>query len=378
MSSVVDGVGAAVEGGFLASTVEPRHGGAVPITDGHTAESACLNCGTRLQDEYCGRCGQHSHVHRTLGAFGHDLLHGVLHLDSKIWRTLPKLIFNPGELTRRYIRGERARFISPLALFLFSVFLMFAVMNFLGSLLDKVDSPPRMADTVDYQRKVTENEAKLRRLQRERAAVAGRGVSTGTLDSELRKTELTQRILIDLVGGDDEVFKQTKIDRDARAYQADRAAGRAFAGREADSADGTFDAAYKTAKKNPKLLLYKMRTNAYKFSWALILISVPFVALLFLWRRRPVYDHAVFVTYSIAAMSILTILGSLLIIAGVLPGIVFMAALLFVPWHMYRQIRGGYELRRFSALWRTLLLLIFANVALIVFSIGLLMLGVLG
>ena len=54
-------------------------------------------------------------------------LHGVLHFEGKIWRTLPLLAWKPGELTRRYIDGERARFVSPIALFLFSVFLMFAV-----------------------------------------------------------------------------------------------------------------------------------------------------------------------------------------------------------------------------------------------------------
>ena len=59
-------------------------------------------------------------------AFGHDLVHGVLHLDGKIWRTLPLLAWRPGELTRRYVDGERAKFVSPMAMFLFSVFLMFA------------------------------------------------------------------------------------------------------------------------------------------------------------------------------------------------------------------------------------------------------------
>ena len=39
------------------------------------------------------------------------------------------LAWRPGELTRRYIDGQRARFISPIALFLFCVFLMFAALG---------------------------------------------------------------------------------------------------------------------------------------------------------------------------------------------------------------------------------------------------------
>ena len=81
----------------------------------------------RSTGPYCHQCGQPAHVHRSLAAFWHDLAHGVLHFDGKIWRTLPLLAWRPGELTRRYIEGERARFVSPMALFLFSVFLMFAV-----------------------------------------------------------------------------------------------------------------------------------------------------------------------------------------------------------------------------------------------------------
>ena len=52
------------------------------------------------------------------------------------------------------------------------------------------------------------------------------------------------------------------------------------------------DAAIRKAAENPGLLAYKLQANAYKFSWALIPISVPFVWLLFLWRRQyRAYDH---------------------------------------------------------------------------------------
>ena len=36
-------------------------------------------------------------------------LHGVLHFEGKIWHTLPLLAWRPGELTRRYIDGQRAQ-----------------------------------------------------------------------------------------------------------------------------------------------------------------------------------------------------------------------------------------------------------------------------
>src|SRR5688572_30126181 len=143
--SDLEAVGDAATGAVLASTVEPKTG-----ADGHTRENNCLNCGAELTGDYCHACGQRAHVHRTLHAFWHDLLHGVLHLDGKIWRTLPLLAWRPGELTRRYVEGERARFVSPLALFLFSVFLMFALFSALGDPLIGVgdDAPDDIAAEV--------------------------------------------------------------------------------------------------------------------------------------------------------------------------------------------------------------------------------------
>ena len=61
-------------------------------------------------------------------------------------------------------------------------------------------------------------------------------------------------------------------------------------------------------KKNPGLMLYKLQANGYKFSWLLIPLSIPFVWLLFPFSRRfGLYDHTVFVTYSLCFMTLLGI-----------------------------------------------------------------------
>jgi hypothetical protein len=142
------------------------------------------------------------------------------------------------------------------------------------------------------------------------------------------------------------------------------------------------DDAIERAEKNPSLLFYKIQNNAYKFSWALIPLSVPFLWLLFLHRRRyweyTVYDHTVFVTYSIAFMSLAAVTLALLRPLGVGEAIAGLAITLVPPIHMYRQLRGAYQLSRWSAIWRTLLLLNFSFVAAGLFFTLLLTLGVLG
>jgi len=91
MVSGIEGAGDAITGGLIAAAVEPATGDAAAARDGN-----CLNCGAELAGPYCHRCGQPGHVHRTLAAFWHDLLHGVLHFEGKMWRTLPLLAWKPG------------------------------------------------------------------------------------------------------------------------------------------------------------------------------------------------------------------------------------------------------------------------------------------
>ena len=336
--------------------------------DGHTTERNCLNCGTRLAGDYCHACGQRAHVHRTLGAFWHDIAHSVLHFDGKVWRTLPLLAWKPGELTRRYIHGERARFVSPIALFLFSVFLMFAVFSLIGGPVAS-DSDPR-GSLRSQQEALADQKLEIRELEaeRERLRAAGRPVDAVDRQITARKAaiELGQRI-VDEAGGKTQVTAEpTEAGRDARITFT-------------PTGIGAIDAGIAKAQANPELLGYKLQNNAYKFSWALIPISTPFVWLLFLHRRRyrrfGAYDHAVFVTYSIAFMSLGLIAFSLLRAVGVPEDPIVLAMLAIAPVHIYRQLRGAYDLGRKSALWRTAALIAFAVIVTMLFLVLLLAVG---
>src|SRR3546814_4474542 len=68
-------------------------------------------------------------------------------------------------------------------------------------------------------------------------------------------------------------------------------------------------------------------------------------------------DHAIFVIYSLDFMTLLVIALSLLGAIGLGSDLIAFAAMLLPPIHIYKQLRGAYELRRFSALWRTFVLL---------------------
>ena len=338
MGGEFEAIGDAVTGGLLAHAVEPRAGEAG--ADGHTHERNCLNCGTPLRGPYCSACGQKAHIHRSVRAFFQDFLIGMLNFEGKIWRTLPMLAWRPGEMTRRYIAGERARFISPVALYLFTVFAMFAVLNLTGAL----NSAPGKHVQDSLKTGIADDQKALAKLEAERKIAVAAGKKVDDLDRRIagEKADIadTQKVLTG----------KGLVDVDGK-----------------DETPGWIRPFIKNARDNPELVSMKVQEAASKYSWLLIPLSVPFMWLLFPLRRRyNTYDHTVFVTYSLSFMMMLVIAGSLLVAAGMSGW----AGLLFFvpPFHMYRHLKQSYELGRFSAIMRTMALVTFAFIAAALFA----------
>ena len=344
--SDINALGDAAGSAMIARTIEPVATGVG--ADGHTHEANCLNCGAPLAGDFCSACGQHSHVHRTVRAFFHDLIHGVFHLEGKTWRTVPLLVLHPGQLTRRYIDGQRASFVSPMALFLFTVFLMFATLstNFSGPTVQS-GMGTQISVAAKNQKALVES------LRKARVEKIARHEPIEKLDGQIASESADLKVI--------------EAVRDRRVSQVTT---------KLTEVPGWLTAAVTKARENPDLTLYKMRNSAYKYSWALIPISVPFLWLLFPFNRRfRMYDHIVFVTYSISFMMMLVIGGSLLAMAGV-GGIVGLLTLV-PPVHLYVQLKGTYGLTRLGALWRTVALTTFAFVAVVIFALAMVALGVL-
>lgn len=355
MAGEGEAIGDLVSGGLFARATQPR--AAAHAHDSH-ADHPCLNCGAALDGPFCRECGQEGHVHRTAGAIFHDLIHGVLHLEGRFWATLPMLALKPGELTRRYIAGERRKFVSPMSFFLFSVFTMFAALSILGI------APPADLGNPGLQGV---------------AAVEGARKDTIQAIKEARE---------DIADPDSSPERVAKAKRELASQQADlkrlEGAEKIFGGGKSQEETvhtgwARLDYGIEKAKKNPGLALYKLQANSYKFSWLLIPLSVPFVWVLFFWwRDAGAYDHAVFVTYSLAFMSllfiILTIMGSLGVSMAVLGTIGT-----FVPViHLYRQLRGAYRLGRVNAVIRTGLLLVNIQIVITLFVLAVVGLGLVG
>lgn len=365
----MDALGTAVEGGMIAKALEDESYGAALGKDGN-----CLNCGAIVPGNYCGNCGQPLHVHRSIGAFWHDILHGVLHFEGKFWRTLPLLAWRPGDLTRRYIHGERARFISPMALFLFSVFMMFAVFSFLGDPFsaadaDAVDGNERAAIITEAEQLDGQIDAKTAQLPQ------AQGAKKAELEDDIRNLQKARNMMANMVG-QEPPYPHVKLSDDSGANQPD---GEGNINTGSPEADRWLKQVVKKVTANPDLLLYKLKANGYKFAWLLVPLSLPFVWLTLIGRRgHHFYDHAVFTTYSISFMSLLFITCAVLAAIGVPINLWGLLLFLYPPFHMYRQMRHAYAMSRFEALVRTFFLLLFTVISLSLFFVILLGLGILG
>ncbi|WP_374584244.1 DUF3667 domain-containing protein [Pseudoduganella sp.] len=410
MGLEVEAAGDLLTAGLVAKEVEGNAG-----RGGEHAHSApCANCGTPVNGNYCGHCGQKGHLHKSVLHLGEELIHGLLHFDTKGWRTLPLLVARPGELTRRYIDGQRTRFVSPLALFLFMMFFMFFVFSltmgtssgpttvtdgndgkakFEEKMNDKIadqkaliaefeeelkQAAPGSPQEAKFKRKLAEAQKKLDGLHS--AMSAGKVAMSGT-------TKFTESLKPDAKKEAEPLDNAKKAEVAANAVKAATTPGLVEeilreaelevtpeSGKVGEKGTTYSDIAWinkavKHAVENPELAKYKLKNAAYKYSFLLVPISMPFLWLMFFWRRGiSMYDHAVFSLYSLSFMSLLfTVVATLSYFefGG-------WAASLFAfvpPVHMFLQLRGTYALSRFGAFWRTCMLLIMSFIVLTMYAL---------
>jgi hypothetical protein len=343
MNLDLDSGGALATAALVAHEIEPKQDAGRHAGDA-AHHGPCANCGAQLTGPYCHNCGQSAHVHHSLLHLGEEFLHGLLHFDAKAWRTLPLLVVQPGRLTRNYIEGKRTRYVSPLALFLFMVFLMFFVVS---SVLHAphIGAFPNAKNNIEQD--VAKAKVKLAAAEAKLAAAraAGQNVTIAATGVEVARASVrdTEEAMAMVSGGDDGLEKVMKkiSEKDVKV----------------ETASARTDSAIRFALANPQFSLYKLKNAASKYSFMLVPISLPFLWLMFFWKRGiTMYDHAVFALYGLSFMALLVIVASLMSAVGLSSATTYLL-LLAPPFHMFIQLRGAYRLSAASALWRTVVLL---------------------
>ncbi|MCH8619257.1 DUF3667 domain-containing protein [Undibacterium sp. TS12] len=333
----------------------------------HQEHHQCANCKVELQGAYCHNCGQSAHIHRSLLHLIEELLHGLFHFETKAWRTIPALIFRPGKLTRDYIEGQRTRYVSPLALFLFLIFLMFFVFSFTGN--DPFNSISDHPTTkVGISKALQENREKLAALQIERGKLLPEDSKAENLDDDINdlKTEIqTLETVLAHVDDKNNVPTSTKTDEDNTGVNTlTKKLDQKLSEKSAISSYPAIEKKVRHALKTPELTLYKIKSNSSKFAFLLMPISLPFLWLLFIFKRKyGMFDHAVFSLYSLCFMSLLLMSSAILNYSGFTATAALMVVFM-APLHMFMQLRSAYQLGIAASLWRTVALLMVAGCSL--------------
>ena len=130
---------------------------------------------------------------------------------------------------------------------------------------------------------------------------------------------------------------------------------------------------------NPPLFYNHLQEAASRWGFLLVPLSLPFIAFLFLFKKRiTLYDHTVF---ALNSLSFASLLFALMLAAAPVewlhwaPGLAIGVGL---PVHTFFHVGGAYKLKLWSAFWRTWFLLIFATIVLICFLLTVLFIGLAG
>ncbi len=299
------------------------------LSDGERAQ-VCADCGNAVTDRYCAACGQNAAVNRSLRTVRHELAHGVFHVESKGWKTLVQLALRPGVLTRRYIAGQRTRYLSPVTMFFTSAFLMFFAFGFIGITANR--------DRQTAIRQIAE-------CQAIGGAIAGSASQPAPVDPTLvvRRYQPTLRWLV-------------------------------------RNAPLPLQRGVCTALQSPKSFVTRVQQKAYKLGFLLVPLSLPVLWLMFLFRPDTrMYDHAVFALYSISFMSLLAVIASALWAIGITASAPYVVLIGVFPLvHMYRHLKQSYLLSDWQTAWRTVVLAAAAVASLALFVSVMLVFGLLG
>jgi len=406
MVGEIEAAGAAITAGLAGSVIDgkdPAHAVA-----GH---GVCANCGAMIEGKFCANCGQPSHIHRSLLHMLEELLHGMFHFDTRAWRMVPYILFRPGTLTRNYVRGKRANYISPLAMYLLAIFAMFFVFSLIGGSNVGVMTPQRHLEAAqklaDAEAKnLAQHEAKVQRLLERALSASAEDKAGADADAREAQKDLAEtQAAFKNARAALEAKKAADAEAAHRDPLADKPSPTAAVGAkvdgsgafEAQAGETVYDAIRRAAKQgqiniktgwayldrqiqekaaNPELFVYELQNTAYKYSFLLVPISLPFMWLMFAWKRGlTLFDHAVFILYSLSFVSLLMIILSLVSRIPGLPGWGWPLLVLGIPVHNYFQLKGAYALGWFSALWRTILLQFVSLSCLIVFLLTIVLVG---
>ena len=327
----------------------------------------CANCETPLQGTYCHTCGQLAEdFHRSSWHLLVEAVESLLHLDGRLFKTLPDLVRGPGQLTRDYLEGKRAWQVQPFRMFL----VILLIVLFVGHLATK--SAEHKAEALGGQHNTTDavvpGSAPAADLEKARAEIQA--------DPDMSPAEKAAALAA--TRGDWAAFG---------AHMAEKSAETAAAAAPTATTEGhgsTDTAAPENVRVNSKVLesddprlqgfkhWAEARVKAVQDDperFALIMeiwlhrvailalpVSALMLSLLFIFNRRYfVFDHLIF---SMHSLSFQMLLATLILLLSMVVGSVAWWLILIMPVHLYVHMKGAYQRSALGTVVRMIVLFV--------------------
>ncbi|WP_035568511.1 DUF3667 domain-containing protein [Hyphomonas adhaerens] len=328
----------------------------------------CRNCGAVVTERYCSRCGQlASNFHRPFFGLVASSLADTFALDSRLWRSVPLLLFRPGRMTRNYLDGKRARYVPPFRMFLLASLLFFLTVFGLGDRLgwyaDWTLNPGAGVEISETGRANAIEELKAR-LERDDLSPAGRE----GLESVLARLEAGEQVPF--------VREDGTVDRDALHGMIDQAIAPGTSPVEAQTIQAAGDQ-FARVFENQDRFAARFREWAPRFSLMFMPLLTLMLTVIYAWRRSVyVYDHVIvalhFQTFVYSLATLLLLVGAFLHIG---PDLLSLVGTIWGVWYLHRQLRVTYGTGFFMAALRTTILLILGITVLFLLALGLVILS---
>lgn len=279
----------------------------------------CPNCTTPLAGPWCHTCGQKGEKYnRSIWHLIGEAFEGLTHLDGRVWNTLPKLVYQPGKLTRSYLDGHRATQIPPFRLYLVVLLLVF----FTGGL----------------------------------------AFSHGKNHTNIKLAPPNATHVGEIIKNSKDIDESDKADFSEAVSQLEKAG----------SKPGYWNERAKHAVEKPEAFLHALEQWGHRFAILMLPIAAAMLSVLFLFKKGVyVFDHLIFAMHSLSFQGLLLtaiFLGSLL-------SPLFWWLLWLMPVHLFVHMKGTYRSHTLTTLVRMFLLFMGTSWAVGFLLLGLLIVG---
>ncbi|CAN5135642.1 hypothetical protein BH10PSE1_BH10PSE1_06590 [soil metagenome] len=357
MSSELETVALASGGGWL--RWKRKHAD-IPVG------TPCANCETPLQGTYCHVCGQLAEdFHRSSWHLLVEAVESLLHLDGRLFNTLPNLIRRPGQLTRDYLEGKRAWQVQPFRMFLVILLVVLFVSHLASKAAEShgenhtttnsaghdaaAAGPAHVPGTTIPLPNTPESRAELDRAKAE-------------IQTDPDMTPAQKTAALAAINGDWATFGRSMADQKT----ADAGADGHFIDTNLEDSPriAAFkhwaDVRVKAVREDPERFALIMEIWLHRVAILALPVSALMLSLLFAFNRRFfVFDHLVFSMHSLSFQMLLVTV--ILLLSMLFGGWVWW--LIFVmPVHLFVHMKGAYQRSAFGTVARMSVLFVLTTV----------------